>query len=548
MPNLCLYKNGKTVATNAYRMLICAVFIFFLFACNDASQQLESSPAPLETQYPVDGKIHFDAANNIQSTKLYLINMISNDLVKQINVRWMMENDDRNFYIGIEWSDDTNHSFLNALTGEYNYDMLRMRIDNNGNGVYEENEDHRRLIAVSTNSLYQDGHSNDFVQDVIGDGMGKMAYDAERKVWQAEFIIPIKGDVRGEDADLSSNTRFNLVFYDNYSPDSGNWAVFGDGFDSSSWPKFELHASPIHAYPELPDDLTGLFVFVSTHEVPVGAIYTYDPATKLVKRVTRDETLHKNSVTLSHDRTKIAFHGTRLKTSFDDPLPKEDLGSFEIYVVDVDGSNLKQLTNNSYMNLHPAWSPDDNRIAYSSFREFPNASTIVMTADGSQEIADLTPDGVDDSDVEYLLDGRLVFKTSRFNDYPILNMAVINEDGSGLSQITYKTNRTDHDAIGDPTSTFILFERFMKGTDYRTDPDAVVPPWNIIEARVDGTGERSIVADGWINTTPIYDPSGEYIAYIRLPAYNEVRLVTRDGKQLGRFIPDITSIEFIDWK
>ena len=61
------------------------------------------------------------------------------------------------------------------------------------------------------------------------------------------------------------------------------------------------------------------------------------------------------SPVFSPDDKQIAFSGTKG-------------GLTDLYVVDADGKNMRQLTNDVYADLQPAWSPDGHRIAFSTDR------------------------------------------------------------------------------------------------------------------------------------------------------------------------------------
>lgn len=520
--------------------LICSVVL--LWGCNGDGGD-DDLPPPLGDTYPIDGIVDFTDFATVYELDIEIRdNAGQGDIVKTATVRWAITNDDRNIYLAFEWNDDTYDHVYDIDLGPLVFDGIKLLFDNDGNGTLEQGEDERTVIAASIGSRYIDQHvvSSGDETDLIGDGFSRLSYDQNTTIYQAEFLFPLTSDAEGEDADLSNLTRYNFILFDHVDlPNlTGNMgSAHGMDNNSTTWPNLPLIAAQPHDYPEIPSGLMGLIVFLSDHEESNREIYSFDPSSTVVTRVTVMPALFKENVSLSHDRTKIAFHGAN---------DKDDFASYEIYVIDVDGTNLRQLTNNAILDGHPGWPPDDTRIVYASFRDAGQASIVIMDAATGIEISDLTPPGVDDNDPDYLPDGRIIFKTDRFSVFPQIRIAVMNEDGSAVVQLTHVDETSDHDPVGDLTYT--VFERFLKGTNYATDVEAFFSPWDIVEARLDGGAEQTLVSDGWINWLPVYDPSGEYICYLKGSGYTAAYLMTRDGEQLGRFIPDMTRITYIDWK
>jgi TolB protein len=82
----------------------------------------------------------------------------------------------------------------------------------------------------------------------------------------------------------------------------------------------------------------------------------------------------------SPDGNQIAFASTRANTI------KLSLQTTQIFVMDIDGSNIRQLTNTRGQSLCPGWSPDGKKIAFYSDvgeAQIPTHAIYVMSAEGS---------------------------------------------------------------------------------------------------------------------------------------------------------------------
>jgi hypothetical protein len=508
-------------------------------------------PAPLIEKYVIDGVVDFSTLPTVTQQVVNFVDSFgTGTVVKTTNLKWAMVNDEQNLYVAMEWTDNTQNAFDPAPPATLtDFDGVVIMFDNNGDGRFDTNEDAHRLIMNIYSSYYSDIHaivSGDDT-DAIGDGRGRMTWS--NGVYQAELLIPLVQDATGQDGALNANTRFNINILDHIQlPTAGNIGslsgTFGStaGTDSSAWPRLPYAAPALHDQPQLPNNLAGLIAFISDHENPAGELYTFDPGTKIVTRVTHTTGLYMDGISLSHDRTRIAFYGGPSFT---------DYTTWEIYTINCDGTGLRTLMTNSILDGHPAWSLDDSEIVYASFRDSVDiwrASLVLMTSVTGSELRNLTPATVNDNDPDWLPDGRIVFKTDHFGTpgSPQVRIAVMNPDGSNVRQLTNTAGTSDHDPTG--TNTVVVFERFMRDTDYSQDPRTPYSAWNIVEARVDGSGERTLVADGWVNWLPVYDPSAQYLVYLKSVGYTDARLMTKDGRDLGRLIPGITKIRYIDWK
>jgi Tol biopolymer transport system component len=110
------------------------------------------------------------------------------------------------------------------------------------------------------------------------------------------------------------------------------------------------------------------YAFALTHPSRNPAIWLMDPDGTNLKQLTE----HAVSPTWSPDDRQIAFASNRV-------------GKFQIYAMNSDGSNVRRLTNDKGEDSSPAWAPDGAAIVFVSDREGEHPALFLMGADGSEQ-------------------------------------------------------------------------------------------------------------------------------------------------------------------
>jgi hypothetical protein len=193
---------------------------------------------------------------------------------------------------------------------------------------------------------------------------------------------------------------------------------------------------------------------------------------------------------LSPDGRKVAF-------SVADPSNGDN---WDIYVINVDGTGLTNLTNHpEFDGWRPAWSPDGQQIAFFSTRDDPiNDEVYVMNADGSN-VRRLTDNPADDANMTWSPDGtRIAWETNREGDFDIW---IMDADGSNPTGLTVDPADDEWPAWS-PDGTKIAFDSGRDGN------------WEIYVINVDGTGLTNLTNDPGFDSAAAWSNDGSKIAFI----------------------------------
>ncbi len=301
------------------------------------------------------------------------------------------------------------------------------------------------------------------------------------------------------------------------------------------------------------DESIEQLLFLSTREGGSPALYRMNAdGTGVEKLMLEAFPSSSQRLSLSHDGTRIAFSAFALSG---------------IWVMDIDGSNLRQLTNRPGSsgeggNHSPRWSRDGRQIAFLSNRE---GREIGFTR-GVYDVYVMGADGSDPHNVSHALgyglgfnvevigwsaDGRVVFQSSGTGvDFLKRHAYIVNWNGTGLEPLFVRP--TDNSPFWSPDGSKVVF---ISDRDGRR---------RLYIRNADGSGERPLTATGpWDDHLPAwlpafrsgdidYDPwspDGSRIAFTRWgDEYSDkevLYVINADGSGLTRLSDNAS--EFNGW-
>ncbi|UXI67018.1 hypothetical protein [Tahibacter amnicola] len=216
-------------------------------------------------------------------------------------------------------------------------------------------------------------------------------------------------------------------------------------------------------------------------------------------------------------------------------------GRYELYVMNVDGTGVRQLTDLAGDNVTPDWSPDGRRIVFAATRD--NASDVFIVDVDGKNLKRLTHSPGDDEHPHWTADGtRIVFDSARTTPDPSAawetqwhEVFSMRPDGTDAKAHTQHRALCTYASLS-PDGRRLVYRKAVPGPAFRWDLSPSERNSEIVVADADGSNEinvsRNAAFDGW----PRWSPDGRRIVFASNRAgpagVGQIYVVDADGSNL----------------
>lgn len=176
-------------------------------------------------------------------------------------------------------------------------------------------------------------------------------------------------------------------------------------------------------------------------------------------------------------------------------------GDFDIYIMNADGSNQINLTNNSAEDNYPVVSLDGSQVLFESNRD-GNWEVYVMNSNGSSQRRLTNAPASDDRLPTWSPDGQQVaFISNEDGDYEIF---IMNADGTNRQQLTFNQMREGH--MSWSVNNQLVYNAGPTGSS----------SWEIYTMDATGQNQRQLTNNSVSDWAPEWSPDGRFILYLSL--------------------------------
>lgn len=206
-------------------------------------------------------------------------------------------------------------------------------------------------------------------------------------------------------------------------------------------------------------------------------------------------------------------------------------GNKELYLMDFSGENLIRLTKNKSINIKPSWSPDGQKITFTSYLN--GSPDLYMIDLGIKKIRRLSSRrGVNIGASWNPKESSIALTLAPRGNSDIYQ---INSQSGKIEKRLTRHHGIDTAPAYSPDGSKIAYVSERSGGA------------QIYVMNANGTGNKRLTFEGTENTDPAWSPDGEKIAFVSKQNNFDVFVINSNGKGLRRITQDMGNNEDPSW-